>query len=153
MGRAGRPGVGSAASWARLGSDGSWAEYVGDVAPFQPANMGFLVDWSEHMAKHFGEPVKDVALIAGDQVERGEFVISARGVEGGGIYAVSRALREGAELRVDLLPHLSVDEVRKRLARGKAKDSLAKQRERERSDSLSFDDFLADYFGTSKTPA
>ena len=36
---------------------------------------------------------------------------------------------------------------------GEAKDSLAKQRERERSDSLSFDDFLADYFGTSKTPA
>ncbi|HEH9439406.1 TPA: glutamate--cysteine ligase [Aeromonas sobria] len=34
---------------------------------------------------------------------------------------------------------------------GEAKDSLAKQRERERSDSLSFDDFLADYFGTSKT--
>lgn len=113
------------ASWARLGSDGSWAAYVGDVAPFQPANMGFLVDWSEHMAKHFGEPVKDVALIAGDQVERGEFVVSARGVEGGGIYAVSRAVREGVELRVDLLPHLSVDEVRKRLARGKAKDSLA----------------------------
>lgn len=36
---------------------------------------------------------------------------------------------------------------------GEARDSLAKQRERERSDSLSFDDFLADYFGTSKTPA
>lgn len=30
---------------------------------------------------------------------------------------------------------------------GEAKDSLAKQRERERSDSLSFDAFLADYFG------
>ncbi|MGL5607919.1 MAG: glutamate--cysteine ligase, partial [Aeromonas veronii] len=36
---------------------------------------------------------------------------------------------------------------------GEAKDSLAKQRERERSDSLSFDDFLADYFGTSTTTA
>ena len=36
---------------------------------------------------------------------------------------------------------------------GEAKDSLAKQRERERSDSLSFDDFLADYFGTSATTA
>ncbi|MGL5295239.1 MAG: glutamate--cysteine ligase, partial [Aeromonas sp.] len=29
---------------------------------------------------------------------------------------------------------------------GEAKDSLAKQRERECSDSLSFDEFLADYF-------
>ena len=36
---------------------------------------------------------------------------------------------------------------------GEAKDSLAKQRERERSDSLSFDDFLADYFGTTTTTA
>lgn len=113
------------ASWARLGSDGAWTAHVDGVAPFQPANMGFLVEWSEHMARHFGEPVKDVALMAGDQVERGEFVISARGVEGGGIYAVSRALRDGAKLTVDLLPHLSVDEVRKRLKRGKAKDSLA----------------------------
>jgi len=36
---------------------------------------------------------------------------------------------------------------------GEARDSLAKQRERERSDSLSFDDFLADYFGTRQTTA
>ncbi|RQM69816.1 glutamate--cysteine ligase, partial [Aeromonas jandaei] len=36
---------------------------------------------------------------------------------------------------------------------GEAKDSLIKQRERERSDSQSFDDFLADYFGTSTTAA
>ena len=34
---------------------------------------------------------------------------------------------------------------------GEARESLAKQRERERSDSLSFDDFLADYFGTRQT--
>ena len=32
-----------------------------------------------------------------------------------------------------------------------ARESLAKQRERERSDSLSFDDFLADYFGIRQT--
>ncbi|MFM4963268.1 glutamate--cysteine ligase [Aeromonas bivalvium] len=34
---------------------------------------------------------------------------------------------------------------------GEARDSLLKQRERERGDSLSFDDFLADYFGTRQT--
>ena len=63
------------ASWARLGSDGAWAEFL-DVptAPFQPANMGFVVDWSPHMAKHFGAPVKGVALMAGNQRVRGEFV-------------------------------------------------------------------------------
>ena len=114
------------ASWARLGSDGAWAaQFADQVADFAPANMGFEVDWSPHMAKHFGAPVKGVALLAGHEVGRGEFVISDRGLEGGGIYAVSRALREGAPLALDLLPDLSVDEVRQRLSRTRMKESLA----------------------------
>lgn len=105
------------ASWARLGSDGHWTEWLGvPLAPFQPANMGFLVDWSPHMTKHFGQPLKGVALIAGDQRMRGEAVISARGFEGGGIYALSRALREGAGLTVDLFPDLALPKLIERLA-------------------------------------
>ena len=105
------------ASWARLGSDGHWTEWLGvPLAPFQPANMGFLVDWSPHMAKHLGQPLKGVALIAGEQRVRGEAVISARGLEGGGIYALSRALREGAGLRVDLFPDLALPKLIERLA-------------------------------------
>ncbi|MCW1931250.1 TIGR03862 family flavoprotein [Pararhodobacter zhoushanensis] len=96
------------ASWARLGSDGAWSSALAGkgiaLAPFQPANMGFLVNWSPHMAKQFGQPLKSIALIAGTQRVRGEAVISARGIEGGGIYAVSRALREGAALFLDLFP-------------------------------------------------
>ena len=96
------------ASWARLGSDGAWSSVLAQkgiaLAPFEPANMGFLVNWSPHMAKHFGQPLKTIALMAGAQRARGEAVISARGIEGGGIYAVSRALREGAGLTVDLFP-------------------------------------------------
>ena len=87
--------------------------------------MGFLVNWSSHMAKHFGAPVKSVVLKAGDQRVRAEFVVSAQGLEGGGIYAVSRRMREGHGLTLDLLPDLSVDEVRKRLARPRGKASLA----------------------------
>ena len=114
------------ASWARLGADGAWAEFAGlDVAPFQPANMGFEVNWTPHMAKHFGAPVKSVALIAGDQRVRGEFVISRHGVEGGGIYALSRALREGATLHVDLVPDLPVEAVRTRLSKPRCKASLS----------------------------
>ncbi len=84
------------ASWARLGSDGAWAELIGEdvvLAPFRPANAGLAVDWSPHMARHFGTPVKAAELIAGGVRHRGEFVISARGLEGGGIYAASRAAR------------------------------------------------------------
>lgn len=114
------------ASWARLGSDGAWAGVAGlPVAPFQPANMGFEIDWSTHVAKHFGAPVKSVALVAGDQRVRGEFVISESGIEGGGVYAVSKALREGAELTLDLVPDLSLDAVRVRLAKPRGKASLS----------------------------
>lgn len=107
------------ASWARLGSDGAWAPLLAAqgvaLAPFQPANMGFRVDWSAHMAKHFGQPLKNIALIAGAQRVRGEAVISARGLEGGGIYAVSRALREGEALRIDLFPDLEASVLAQRL--------------------------------------
>lgn len=117
------------ASWARLGSDGAWAdilraEGVG-IAPFKPANMGFGMNWTDHMAPHFGKAVKGTVLIAGDQRVRGEFVISARGLEGGGIYAVSRAVRDGAELALDLLPDWPIDKVAAALARPRGKASLS----------------------------
>lgn len=113
------------ASWARLGSDGAWAEHLADTAPFRPANMGFRMAWSEHMRRHFGTPVKGCALSAGDQVSRGEFVISERGIEGGGIYAISAPLRDGAPLTLDLAPDLTLDALRTRLARPRGKQSLA----------------------------
>ena len=115
------------ASWARLGSDAAWVPWLAQqgvaIAPWQPANMGFRMDWSAHMARHFGAPVKGVALCAGRQRSRGEFVISDRGVEGGGIYAVSRALRDGAPLTLDLLPDLSADQITLRLTRARPGES------------------------------
>ena len=113
------------ASWRRLGSDGAWAEWVTETAPFRPANCGFVVDWSAHMAAHLGQPVKGVRLVAGDLSSRGEFVVSRRGIEGGGIYEVSRAVRDGAALTLDLLPDRTLEEVRAALARPRGKASLA----------------------------
>lgn len=116
------------ASWQRLGSDAAWVPWLRakgvEIAPFRPANMGFGVNWSKLMAQHFGSPVKGAALMAGGQRERGEFVISARGLEGGGIYAVSRALRDGADLTLDLVPDLSPAALQDRVNRLKASDSL-----------------------------
>jgi len=116
------------ASWARLGSDAAWVPILKakgvEIAPFKPANMGFVVDWSPHMAPHFGSPVKSVAL-RGDTWVRGEFVISERGVEGGGIYAISAPVRDGAPLEVDLLPDLSVDQITERLAKRPRKRTLS----------------------------
>lgn len=107
------------ASWARLGSDGAWTGLLEKrgvpLSPFKPANMGFKVAWSDHMTSEFGKPVKAVSLMAGELHVKGEFVVSARGLEGSGIYAVSRAMRDGAELTLDLAPSLSEEAVAERL--------------------------------------
>lgn len=115
-------------SWARLGSDGKWVSILAEngvaCVPFQPSNMGFVVAWSDHMTRHFGVPIKPVRLHAGDTSVVGEFVISSKGVEGSAIYAVSRAMRDGAVLFVDLTPDRSVDDVATRLAKPRGKTSL-----------------------------
>lgn len=112
------------ASWRRLGSDGAWAGQFADVAPFAPSNMGLRAAWSHHMAPHFGQPVKSAAWTAGPLASRGEVVVSARGLEGGGLYPLSRPLREGAPLALDLFPDLSVEDLRRRLE-GRGRESLA----------------------------
>lgn len=114
------------ASWARLGSDGAWAkQFAAEVAPFAPSNAALSVDWSEHMAKVFGQPLKAVALSAGALASRGEAIISKRGLEGGGLYPLTPALREGAGLFVDLFPDLTEEALRARLARPRGSDSLS----------------------------
>ncbi|MEY4778905.1 MAG: hypothetical protein RLZZ607_218 [Pseudomonadota bacterium] len=116
------------ASWARLGADAAWVPWLAEkgvrITPFQPANMGFHVDWSPHMAKVFGQAVKGAALCVNKRRERGEFIISSKGVEGGGIYAVSRDLRQGAALQLDLMPDVSVDEVAQRLSAMRSSETL-----------------------------
>lgn len=115
------------ASWARLGSDGQWSAALSDrgvdLVPFKPANAGLMVDWSDHMSAQFGAPLKGIALRAGNLFSRGEAVISKRGLEGGGIYSISGAVRDGAALTIDLLPDLSASEVARRLSRPRGKAS------------------------------
>jgi uncharacterized flavoprotein (TIGR03862 family) len=117
------------ASWRRLGSDGTWTAHLAQqgvpLAPFAAANAGLCVTWSPHMATHFGAALKGIALTAGAYHSRGEAVISQHGLEGGGVYSVSRGVREEHELRLDLLPDLTVKEVAARLAKPRGKASLS----------------------------
>ena len=117
------------ASWARLGSDGAWAPVLAaedvPIAPFLPANIGLRVSWTPPMTRHFGIPVKNIALTARGQRVRGEVVISRRGLEGGGIYALSAALRDGAPLMLDLLPDMRQELVVRRLSHPQGKSSLS----------------------------
>ena len=116
------------ASWARLGSDAAWVPWLEGrgvkTSPFQPTNAGLTVAWSDHMTKHFGAPIKPARLTAGATDVQGEFVISHRGLEGSAIYAVSKALREGADLLVDLVPGRTADDVATRLGKPRGKTSL-----------------------------
>ncbi|SCZ70306.1 hypothetical protein SAMN04488118_11096 [Epibacterium ulvae] len=117
------------ASWARLGSDGVWAETLAtaniSLAPFKPANAGLSITWSGHIHRHLGTPLKGIALCAGHLTSRGEAVLSERGLEGGGIYSVSAAIRDGAALTIDLLPDLTVDQIVQRLQRSQGKTSFS----------------------------
>lgn len=117
------------ASWARLGSDGAWAEHFAKTGlpttAFAPSNAGIQIDWTAHMSSHFGTPLKNVTFHAAELSNRGEAVISARGLEGGGVYPLTPALRDGHVLTVDLMPDVSTDDLAKRLARPRGKQSRA----------------------------
>jgi uncharacterized flavoprotein (TIGR03862 family) len=113
------------ASWARLGSDGRWAEgFSGQVSPFQPSNVGLRVDWSPHMAPFFGQPVKNIALTAGLFSSRGEAMITPKGLEGGGVYAIIPGVRAGHPVALNLFPDQTLTAVHDRWASLPAKESL-----------------------------
>ena len=115
------------ASWPRLGSDAAWVPWLSakgvGIAPFRPANMGLRVDWSPAMSRYFGQPVKGTAIHAGG-ISRGEWVISRHGIEGGGIYALAAAIRDGAEATLDLAPDLDQTTLTQRFARPQGKLSI-----------------------------
>ncbi|KIN63122.1 hypothetical protein Z946_1985 [Sulfitobacter noctilucicola] len=117
------------ASWSRLGSTGAWASLLADkgikTAPFEPANAGVNIAWSDYMAKHFGAALKGVAWTAGPYTSRGEATLSARGLEGGGVYSVSRGVREGHPLFIDLLPDMTVPDITTKLSKPQGKASFA----------------------------
>lgn len=123
-------------SWARLGSDGAWVSILQakaiPVAPLRPANCGFDVDWSPVFRERFaGAPVKAVIATVGRLRQQGEFNITANGIEGGLIYAVSAPLRdqlaagEAGTLSLDLAPGRDLARLSADLAKPRGRDSLS----------------------------
>jgi uncharacterized flavoprotein (TIGR03862 family) len=122
------------ASWPRLGADGGWTALLPDIAitPLQPANCGFLVEWSAHFRdRHAGTPLKRIALSFAGQTIRGEAMIGTQGIEGGAVYALSAALRDAitrdgvAELKIDLRPDMDDAELHEKLNQPRRGASLA----------------------------
>ena len=116
------------ASWQRLGSDGAWYPILLEkglrLSPFAPANAGLSVVWSPYMEKHLGTAIKSISLKSGAYTSRGEAILSRNGIEGGGIYSVSRGVREGHPLVIDLAPDLHVGAITQKLFKPRGKATL-----------------------------
>lgn len=115
------------ASWPRLGSDGSWVGVLEKqgvtAAPLRPSNGGFIVDWPENFAsRHAGQPLKPLALTCGDMTVEGEAMITAQGIEGGAVYALSSRIRAEIDrlghgvMMLDFKPQMTVEALTKKLA-------------------------------------
>lgn len=124
------------ASWPRMGSDGGWVQLLRDqgvaIADLRPANMGIEIGWTADFRDRFaGQPLKPIALTLDGRTVRGEAVITAQGLEGGAVYALSAAIRDtvaaaaSAVVHVDLKPDATVAMLQARLERARAKDSLS----------------------------
>jgi uncharacterized flavoprotein (TIGR03862 family) len=124
------------ASWPHLGGDGSWVSIMREagigISSLRPSNCGFLVRWSAIFRDRFaGQPLKNIALHFGNARVQGEAMITARGIEGGGIYALSPKLRHAIEtdgsalLRIDLFPALAEPALAGKLVKPRQKRSFS----------------------------
>jgi uncharacterized flavoprotein (TIGR03862 family) len=124
------------ASWSKTGSTGEWAPAfikngIG-LAPFLPMNCGFERSWSEFFKEKIDyTALKNISLEFNGVKVRGEAMLTSFGIEGGGVYALSKSIRDeilkkgSAVLAIDLKPDLSEDEIAKKIEQQPSKASLS----------------------------
>ena len=135
------------ASWPRLGSDGAWTDYArgagrcgGSVAQRElwlRRTMERDVSGAIRRTAREERGHRDRWQRAAKRVHRrGEFVVTANGVEGGLIYACSAQLRDAIEaigeatLRVDLAPDRSATRLANEVTRSRGSSSWSRHLER-----------------------
>lgn len=135
-------------SWARLGSDGAWLPWLAErgvqLTALRPANCGFEVGgeqlpegWSAHLRERFaGQPLKSIAIEFVDHLGKthrrnGECIVTAHGLEGSLIYALSAPIRDTIEARgsltlsIDLAPGRTLERLTSDLSRPRGSRSLS----------------------------
>lgn len=128
-------------SWEKLGSDGAWLPLLADqgiaIAPLQPSNCGFDVNWSDYFRNRFAaQPLKSVTLSFTDangkkQQKLGELMLTANGVEGSLIYALSAPLRDtlnangSVTIYLDLAPDKDLARLTQELSKPRGSKSMA----------------------------
>lgn len=114
------------ASWPHTGSNASWTHPFQSAGillnPFQPANCGWNVAWSENFLKIAdGKPLKNIKVYVYHSECYGELLVTKYGLEGGPLYALTPILRTLRDpcISLDLKPHLSESELLSRIAQAK----------------------------------
>lgn len=113
-------------SWKVTGSDGAWRESFEKKSiktlPFLAANCAYKMNWeSDFIARNEGEPIKNCAISCGNIQQKGEVVITAFGLEGNAIYALSPAIQTAlsahgtATIFIDFKPTFHLAEVHDKL--------------------------------------
>ena len=104
------------ASWPGTGSDGRWLHVLTSlgvpVTPFAPANCGWECGWPDELIPLLeGRPLKALEVRCGEQVVRGELMLTRHGIEGGAVYQLGHLLREQSHplLHVDFRPHTPLE--------------------------------------------
>ena len=129
------------ASWKVTGSAGDWTSYFEEKGiqnkPFYPSNCTYKINWNPEFVKQIsGQALKNCEFSCGDMHKKGEVVLTDFGIEGSGIYGLSKEIREQlildkkAELVIDFKPELPLQEIQSRFEkRGKlsVKDVLEKK--------------------------
>ncbi len=121
-------------SWKITGSDGTWLvpfkEQGLEVIPFQPSNCAYKIEWpGKFIAKHEGNPLKNIEVNCLDKRQKGELVITKFGLEGNAIYAVSPQIREDlnangkAKMFLDLKPTLTPDKLLEKFKKSTLKNT------------------------------
>jgi uncharacterized flavoprotein (TIGR03862 family) len=129
------------ASWPRLGSDGAWAGLLAsqavEVAPLVASNCGFEAGWSEFFAsRHAGAPLTTVAVTfvnaqGEKEWRKGQFVVTATGIEGSLVYAISAPVRDqiaahgSATIWLDLAPDHDAERVLAEVTRPRGARSMS----------------------------
>ena len=128
-------------SWKVTGSDGNWLDYFTEkhiaTLPFVPSNCAYKINWDASLINLIeGQALKNCEFTCDTISKKGEAVLTQFGIEGSGIYALSKTIREQllsekkATITIDFKPNLSELEIKNRLqdhTRLSIKDNLEKK--------------------------
>ncbi|MBQ0768688.1 MAG: NAD(P)-dependent oxidoreductase [Bizionia sp.] len=121
-------------SWKVTGSDGKWLDIFSKkgikTKSFEASNCSYHINWKPVFIKsHEGEPLKNIAISCGNSIQKGEAVITAFGLEGNAIYALSPEIRKQlkaepkATIYIDFKPTLSLPQLHSKIKASKYRNT------------------------------